>query len=164
MSVNGLSNLVSDPGNADIKEGVMLALLPIVTDWCVSECPHMTLVYVGTTKDLKPNIFNELAKDASMLASLSSPLTLRVLGVKQFGDTEKVDALDFQASPELLAMRRVVEKWNGSQFPFNPHATIGPPGSMPMNVMTPRTVVFDRLMVGWGDERLVFRLGQTRSY
>lgn len=153
-----------DVADVSASKGVMLALLPIVTNWCVAECPHMTLVYVGTTDELKPSTFNELAKDASMLAQLSNPLTLNVKGVKQFGDTEKVDALDIQPSPELLAMRRAVEKWNGSKFPFDPHATIGPVGSMPMGVTTPRSLAFDRLMVGWGDERLIFRLGQSRSY
>lgn len=150
-----------DVVDAPASEGVMIALLPITTDWCKIEIPHMTLVYCGTTKDFKPTLYNDLAKDTSMLGLLSNPLTLNVMGVKQFGpDNEKVDALDIQASPELWAMRRAVEGWNASEFPFNPHATIGPVGT-PLNFV-PRSLAFDRIMCGWGSEKLTFNLKGPR--
>lgn len=149
-----------DPADAHPKDGVMLALLPITTDWCKMPLPHMTLVYAGTVQDLQPSDFNELSKDASMLAALTIPLNLKVMGIKQMGDQVKVDALCIQPSTELWAMRRAVEQWNASQFPFTPHATIGPAGTG-VDVM-PRMLSFDRLYVGWGEECLTFRLNGPR--
>ena len=142
----------------------MIALLPITTDWCRIDIPHMTLVYAGTIDKLTPNNLNELAKDASMLAALSSPVTLRVTGVEVFGQDgeEKVDVLRLQPTPELLAMRRAVEHWNESEFPFRPHATIGPTGTFLET--PPRYLAFDRLMVGWGEESLTFRLKSGPTY
>lgn len=140
----------------DFSDSVMIALLPITTDWCQIECPHMTLVYVGEKKGLKPSTFNELAKDASSIAMLSGPLTLKVQGVKVFGDEDKVNVLVLQPSPELWAMRRAVESWNGSEYPFNPHVTIGPVSGYPENV--PTYIAFNRIMVGWGEEKLTFWL------
>lgn len=140
----------------DHRDSVMIALLPITNDWCQIECPHMTLVYAGETKDLQEGAFNELAKDACSLAMLSNYLYLRVMGIEVFGDEEKVDVLRILPSPELLAMRRAVESWNASAHPFRPHATIGPAGSFVGEL--PRHLVFDRIMVGWGDEQLTFWL------
>lgn len=144
----------------DTSGSVMIALLPINADWCKIELPHLTLVYVGETKDLSPGTFNDLAKDASMLATLSNPITLRVMGVELFGDVDQVDALRLQASPELLAMRQAVEKWNGSEYPFKPHCTIGPPGSF---IDQPRWVAFNRILVGWGEETLTFSINTGSS-
>jgi hypothetical protein len=147
----------ADPADVSESTGVMIALLPIVSDWCKIELPHMTLVYCGTTDKLKPTDFNELAKDASMLASMNPPLTLSVQGVKKFGDAnDAVLALDIQPSPQLWAMRRAVEEWNASQYGFDPHCTIGPIGT-PVPY-TPRAVAFDRVFVGWGDDNLTFNL------
>lgn len=140
----------------DFSDSVMIALLPITSDWCHIELPHMTLVYVGEVKDLKPSVFNELAKDASMLASLVNPITLRVSGRDIFGDEDKVDVIRFQPSPELAAMRRAVEQWNASEHPFRPHATIGP--TIGNYVELPSHVAFNRIMVGWGKESLIFSL------
>lgn len=145
----------------DTSNSVMLALLPITSDWCHIELPHCTLVYVGKKNDLEKSVFNELAKDASMLALLSNPITLKVLGVEVFGELEKVNVLRLQPSQELWAMRRVVEKWNASEFPFKPHATIGPIGSM---IDTPRYLAFDRLMVSWGEDNLTFSLKTNTGY
>ncbi len=142
----------------DNSESVMLALLPISSEWCRIELPHLTLVYAGKKEDLAPGAFNELAKDASMLAMLTTPLTLRVIGTEVFGGRgydDKVDVLRFQSTPELLAMRRTVERWNASEFEFKPHATIGPTGTF---VEMPRFVAFNRIMVGWGKENLTFSL------
>lgn len=138
----------------------MIALLPVTSEWCRIELPHLTLVYVGETKDQKPTAFNELAKDASMLAALSSPLTLRVLGVDVFGDEEKVDVLRLQPSPELWAMRRVVEKWNGSEHSFRPHVTMGPTGTGTF-IEQPSYLAFNRMMVAWGKENITFWLNRA---
>lgn len=140
----------------DYKDSVMIALLPVVSDWCRIEHPHMTLVYAGEADDLPQGSFNELAKDAASLAMLSHPLTLRVTGVETMGTDEKVDVFRLQPSSELLAMRRAVERWNASEFPFKPHCTIGPSGTYIEN--RPMYIAFDRICVGWGDEYLTFWL------
>lgn len=143
----------------DTKNSVMIALLPTTSDWCKIELPHLTLVYAGEVDTLRPGDFNSLAKEASSLAMVSHPLTLGVTGVEIFGDEEKVDALTFHPSQELLAMRAIVEDWNASEFPFNPHATIGPVETFrPSIVDIPSSLLFDKLMVGWGNDRLIFRL------
>ncbi len=69
----------------DFSGSVMIALLPTTNEWCRIEVPHMTLVYVGEIEDLKPTVFNELAKDVSMLAALTNPITLKVMGVEILG-------------------------------------------------------------------------------
>jgi 2'-5' RNA ligase len=140
----------------DFSDSVMIALLPITTDWCRIECPHLTLVYAGEVKDLKPTAFNELAKDAASLAMLSTPIMLKVTGVEVFGDEDKVNVLRLLPSSELWAMRRVVEHWNKSEYPFRPHATIGPANQFEANV--PGYLAFDRIMVGWGEDKLTFWL------
>jgi 2'-5' RNA ligase len=140
----------------DFSDSVMIALLPITSDWCHIDLPHLTLVYVGATKELKPTVFNELAKDAASIAMLSNTIMLKVLKTEIFGDEDKVDALRLQPSPELLAMRRTVERWNGSEHPFNPHVTIGPTGSFISPA--PSYLAFNRIMVGWGKESLTFWL------
>ncbi len=145
----------------DNNDSVMIALLPTTSEWCRIELPHLTLVYVGLKKDLKPTVFNELAKDAASIAMLSDPITLKVLGFEIFGgwkeNEDKVDVLRLQPSPELSAMRRTVERWNGSEYPFNPHVTIGPTGSFNSSP-TPSYLAFNRIMVGWGKESLTFWL------
>lgn len=154
---------VLDDADADDSASAMIALLPITTDWCKIDLPHMTLVYAGTIDKLKPTDFNELAKDAAALAMLSGTISLRVLCVDQLGDTEKVDALMLEPTSEVLAMRRAVEDWNQSKFPFTPHATIGPIGASVM-MSTPRWVAFNRIYVGWGDQSLTFWLKNSSSY
>lgn len=147
-----------DAADASASSGVMVAFLPTFSDWCKQDLPHMTLVYAGTIDKLRPTDFNTLAKDTASIAMLSPSFALRVMGVEVFGDEDKVDVLSFLPTPELLAMRRMVESWNASQHPFNPHATIGPQGSAGIDI--PKYVNFDRIMVGWGDERLTFWLKQ----
>lgn len=140
----------------DHSKSAMIALLPIVSNWCHIDLPHMTLVYAGEINKLSPTAFNTLAKDASSLSMISNSLMLKVLGIEIFGDQDKVDVLRFQPSAELLAMRRFVEKWNASDFPFNPHATIGPTGVY--SETPPNYVAFDRIMVSWGNDNLTFYL------
>lgn len=141
--------------NAD---GVMVALLPITTDWSQLEVPHLTLVYAGKKGDLSPSVFNELAKDASSIAMLSRPVTLRVMGPEVMGSEpdEKVNVLKLLPSSEVWAMRRSLEKWNASEHPFVPHVTVGPMALLPVN--QPPYIAFDRICVGWGEEYLTFWL------
>lgn len=135
----------------------MLALLPTDTEWCKIELPHLTLVYAGLKSDLPVTAFNDLAKDAAMLAALSPGIGLRVVAREQFGPNgDLVDVFRLQPTTELWAMRRAVERWNKSEFPFNPHVTIGPSGTI-VDIV-PRGLYFDRLYVGWGDESLTFWL------
>ena len=145
-----------DASNQSAEESVMIALLPISSEWCHIDLPHLTLVYAGLKKDLKLTAFNELAKDAAMLATLTNPINLKVINKEQFGDLEKVDVFRLQASSEILAMRRTVESWNTSDYPFNPHVTIGPIGTFVE--MAPMYISFDRIMVAWGNEHLTFWL------
>lgn len=148
---------MADVADAPASEGVMLALLPTTTDWCKIELPHMTLVYAGVKSDLPVTAFNELAKDAAMLAALSPGIGLRVIAREPFGTpADPVDAFRLQPTTELWAMRRAVEQWNQSEHLFNPHVTIGPPGTI-VDVV-PQGLYFDRLYVGWGDESLTFWL------
>jgi len=148
---------MTDPADAPASDGVMIAFLPTTTDWCKIDLPHMTLVYAGTKSDLSPTAFSDLAKDAAALASLSRPFYLRNLGVEQFGPPEdRVNAFNLQATTELWAMRRFVEKWNKSEYPFNPHVTIGP--VTPFVDNAPGAIGFDRVYLGWGDDSLTFWL------
>ena len=149
---------------AEESSSIMIALLPINSDWCKIELPHLTLVFAGETKDHKPGEFNELAKDACLLATLTKPLTLRTDGTEVFGGRgydEAMDVIMIKKTPELLAMRRVVEKWNKSEYDFNPHVTIGPAGNGISEI--PSHIAFNRICVGWGDDYLHFNMA-TPSY
>jgi 2'-5' RNA ligase len=161
-AIDADDDAATDPANEAASDSAMIALLPVTNDWCRQELAHLTLVYAGLVKDLKPTDFNELGKDASALSMLASPLMLRVTGVQVFGpDDDKVDVLTLQPSSELWAMRRAVEDWNQSQFEFSPHCTIGPSlGSPPIsyNQNIPSYLAFDRIMVAWGDDALTFWL------
>jgi len=146
----------------EVNDSVFIGLLPITSEWCQIELPHMTLVYAGEKKDLKSTAFNELAKDAASIAMLANSFTLKVLSTEIFGgwkeNQDKVDVLRLQPSPELLAMRRAVEHWNKSEYPFNPHTTVGPVGSI---VETPSYLTFNRIIIGWGNEYITFWLKNT---
>jgi len=143
----------------DFSKSVMVALLPTTNDWCKIELPHLTLVYAGELPDLKPSVFNELSKVASDISATSSPLTLKIVGTKVFGDVSKVDVLEIAPSPQLLLMRKQLEEWDASTFPFSPHCTIGPEDSAPEEL--PLTLTFDRILVGWGKEYLTFWLKEV---
>lgn len=138
----------------------MIALLPTHDEWCKIDLPHLTLVFAGDIKELKPSDINEMTKDASLLTTLvSDGISLSVIGVETFGGNHGFDpvyALKFRPNPELLAMRKIVEKWNKSQYPFNPHSTIGPATQRVNEDLMPRLVRFDRVLVQMGDDSLVF--------
>lgn len=145
--------------SSDHSEGVMIALLPIRTDWCQIKLPHMTLVYAGKVSERKAADFAGLTQDASALAAITRPITLRVTGKEVFGggEDERVDVLRLELTPELMAMRRFVEKWNASQYPeFKPHCTVGPIGSCPIE--KPTYIAFDKLCVQWGEDMVSFNL------
>lgn len=147
-----------DVSNAPEDQGVMLAFLPSSADWCKQDLPHLTLVYAGTIDMLSSSDASSLAKDAAMLAMLTRPFGLRVSGLSVFGDTDKVDVLTFNSTPELLAARRTVERWNASQHSFNPHITIGPANQFVDIRDYPVIVSFDRIIAAWGEESLIFNL------
>lgn len=149
-----------DAADGSAEESVMIALLPSTADWCQLKLPHLTLVYAGLKKDLRASDFSELAKDVAMLASLSPTIGLRVMSKERFGPNQDTDVFVLQPTQELWAMRRAVEKWNASEFPFNPHVTIGPAGATGTYMYdVPSYIHFRQIMLGWGDEHLVFRLG-----
>jgi len=138
--------------------GAMIALLPDQADWTDLELPHLTLVYAGPKDDLKPTDFNELAKDACMLSLLTiESIALRVVSKQQYGrGSELVEAFKLQPTHKLWAMRRTVEKWNKSEYPFDPHVTIGPLGTDVQDA--PSYIRFTKILAAWGDQRLVFGL------
>lgn len=141
----------------DISSSAMIALVPVDAGWCKQDCPHLTLVYAGKIPDLVATAFNDLAKDAASLAMLSNSLWLKVTGLDVFGeDGDRVNVLKLQPSSELLAMRRVVEHWNASEFPFNPHVTVGP-SYLGVDVI-PERIGFNQILVGWGNDSIPFRM------
>lgn len=143
----------------DYSNSVMLALLPVDGSWSTLKLPHLTLVYAGEIGSLDPSDFNVLAKDASVLALMNKPITLDAIGVEVYGqDQERVDVLTLRPTPELESMRHVVEDWDASEYPFNPHVTIGPPGSHVLQPYLPKSVTFNRVYVGWGDQSLTFSM------
>lgn len=139
-------------------DSVMIALLPVTTSWSKLEIPHLTLVYSGKISDHKLTDFNAMAKDAASLAMLTRALVLQVMNVDIMGPPEEqVDALILRPTTELMAMRSFVEKWDRSEYPtYRPHATIGDHPSGYTNL--PNQLAFDRVMVGWGEEQLIFWL------
>jgi 2'-5' RNA ligase len=140
------------------ETSVMIALLPTTSEWCQIDLPHMTLVYAGEIPDLKPTVHNDLAKATIALAMACHPVTVDVLGRDVFGDNDQdqVEVLLLNPSPELVAMRSMVQLWDVSEHPFNPHVTIGPVGIIVKNI--PSTITFDRIMVGWGNDQLIYTI------
>jgi 2'-5' RNA ligase len=145
-----------------MNDGVMLAFIPAGgEEWCKQPDPHMTLVYAGTIDDVSYPAFGELCKDAlNVTRVFKRPFVLQVTSVEQFGgndDGPVVDVLKLESTRELEMARRIVQTWNKSQHPFNPHATIGPEGSA--EGVLPTQLYFDRIMAAWGPRQLIFRLG-----
>lgn len=167
-------DIILEQGNTDVEDNVdlehataadphdqsvMIALLPSTSEWCKLKVPHLTLVYCGEidVDELRPSMFNELAKDALSLAIACPSLTLEVLDHEILGEEEKVDTFLLRPTPALLAMRKAVEQWNRSSWVgFTPHVTIGPVGSFTGDI--PEEITFDRIMVSWGTENLIYQL------
>lgn len=146
----------------EVHTSSMIALLPTESSWVVADLPHLTLVYGGEIAGMPDGAFNTLAKDACSLAAMNSPITLEATGVELFGDhPDQVDVLRFRSNPALDSMRHLVRHWDASDWPFNPHVTIGPPGSHVLQSGIPNRVVFDTVYVGWGDQCLTFRMGRN---
>ena len=151
---------------ASNENDVMVALLPIVSDWASIEFPHLTLVYAGKKDDLSPSDLDGLSKATLSIAMLGRPLTLRTLTKDVFGDgttdSPKVDVLRFHPSLDLLKMRTIVEDWNASEHPFNPHLTVGPEGTWKVD-SSPVMVAFDVVAFCVGNERQEFRMSRGMS-
>ncbi len=140
----------------DFQESVMVALFPTTSDWCHIELPHLTLIYAGEIPDLPLSLKNTLAKSSLMMALACKSLTLEVLDLELFGEDENIEVLTFTTSPQLLAMRDILDEWDGSEYPFRPHVTVGPIGSFSGKI--PETISFDKIAVCWGKEILEFKL------
>lgn len=145
-----------------MSDGIMIAYLPTDGGWCKQPLPHLTLVYAGTVQDHDYSDFNALAKDAITVANSTGGFTLDVTGVEVYGDEEKVDVLTLSSTPELIRARQIVEHWNASEHKeFKPHATVGPVGSA--RGVLPTQLYFDRVMVAFGNEEMIFRMTGFRS-
>lgn len=141
----------------DVQDSAMVALLPQTNDWCKIDPAHTTLIYLGKIKDLDPIIRDELIKIVSSLAILTNPFMVKIKGQELFGDEEKVEVFVLDNIPELSSLRTILDSWDDSEFPiFKPHATIGPEGTVVEN--PPLYLMFDRIILGWGEEQLVFWL------
>jgi len=134
----------------------MIALLPTETGWCNIELPHLTLVYLGEISDFKVTSLNDLVKEVISASRSTKPLMLKVLKTEVFGDDEKVDVFRLEETKELLTLRSRFEEYDGSEFPFRPHVTIGPAGGQAM--AKPLVLTFDRILLAWGDRQFHYRL------
>lgn len=145
---------------------VMVALLPIMSDWANIDFPHLTLVYAGKKSELSPSNLDGLSKAALSIAMLGTPITLRTLMKDVYGegttDNPKVDVLRFHPNLDLLKMRAVVADWDASKFPFNPHLTVGPEGTWKFE-SSPVMIAFDVVCFSIGDERQEFRMSRRMA-
>lgn len=141
-------------------DDVMIALLPITTDWCRIELPHLTLVYSGKIEDHPASDFNAMAKDASSIAAVTRPIMLQSTGTEVLGpDSELVNVIKLRPTTELIALRNFVKQWDLSGYTsYIPHCTIGPASLGPQPIDYPSALAFDRILVGWGDEQVTFWL------
>jgi 2'-5' RNA ligase len=142
----------------DYRNSVMVALLPVLAPWAKVAMPHLTLAYVGEKQDLKPTDFNYLAKTAADIAMKHHRIHLMVDGFDVFGEEpNKVEVVKLRPIPALVDMRRRVADWDADKaFPFKPHVTVGPRGSLDGGV--PPMVAFDRITVSWGEDNINFWL------
>lgn len=143
----------------EFDQSVMVALLPTSSEWCHIELPHLTLVYAGEIPDIPEMVHSELLKAALLIAMTNAPSTLAVTGTEIFGDENKVDVIRLFESVPLKTMRLVVRWWDQDKYPFNPHVTVGPVGSLDY---IPQIITFDRVLVSWGTKQDVYHL--TRQY
>lgn len=135
----------------------MVALLPVEASWCKIDIPHVTIIYLEDVDNLEKGAFYEISKKVSSIALATSIFSEKVIGVKIFGEEEKVDVLELQKGRQLLEFKELLDRWDSGTFPeFRPHATIGKMGSTePLSI--PLILTFDRIAIGWGDDYFVFR-------
>ncbi len=141
-----------------MTDGIMIAFLPTEGYWCKQPLPHLTLVYAGKTAEHEYSSFNQLAKDAISLSLQMVPFRLSVTGIEVFGDEDsRVEVLTLDTTPELTRARQLVEHWNASEHKeFKPHCTVGEIGSA--RGVLPTSLFFDRIMVAFGTEEMIFML------
>lgn len=142
----------------EVEEHVMIALLPITTDWSTLILPHLTLIYSGKIQDHNPSDFNAMAKDCYSLSMLAQPIVIDTVGIEDIGPEDDLSTvITLRPTTELIAMRNFVKQWDRSEWPsYKPHVTIGA-SPQPQSPFPPM-LAFDRLMIGWGEERLVWWL------
>jgi len=139
-----------------VQDSTMVALLPQTDEWCKVDPAHTTIIYPGKKSDLNPIVRDELIKLASSIAILTNPFPVKIIGQEAFGP-DRVEVFQLVNTPELSSLRTIFESWDDSEFStFRPHATIGPEGTFVEN--PPLFLMFDRIMVGWGEERTTFWL------
>jgi len=140
-----------------VQDSAMVALLPKDGTWSLVDPPHTTIVYLGKIQELDPIVREELIKIVSSLSILTSQFKVKVLKQDVFGEEEKVEVFRLSLTSELSSLRTILDSWDDSEFPvFRPHATIGPEGTLVKN--PPLFLLFDRLLLSWGEERLIFQL------
>ena len=140
----------------NIPASSMIALLPMTSEWCKIEPAHLTMAYIGDIENLQISYFNDLAKAAASISMITNPISVKVLGLDVFGEQEKVNVLRLESTQELLSIRSLLEEFDTSEHPFNPHCTIGPIGVPVENV--PMFLTFDRISVWWGEKTIPFWL------
>lgn len=144
---------------SDFDDSVMVALLPSTATWCRIELPHLTMVYAGEIKDIKPTVRNEITKEAFSIAHTFGPLAAPVVRVGELGEADElVDALILEPTEELTRIRNLLKFWDRGKHPgFLPHATVGPQGAI-VGLTVPHSLSFNKIAVSWGKERTEFVL------
>lgn len=146
-----------DASDMPINDSVFVAWLPVETEWCKQDLPHSTIVYAGSMSDLKPMDKNSMIKLAMAVASMTYGFMVKVRGIATFGPEDaQVMVLKLDEIPVLTKVRSLFESWNASEFPYSPHATVGPVGSEIEEL--PMYLTFDRILVGWGEDHHIFKL------
>lgn len=135
------------------SDDIMIALLPKEAPWCKIDLPHMTLVYGGEVATAPMGFDSKIADVSKKLAESFYPQLVRVLWPTVLGDSPDslVDVFELEISPDLRAMRKMVESFNRSEYTtFVPHVTIGPKDTYHKGDPMPETILFDRLFVSYG--------------
>lgn len=146
-----------DASDIPINQSVFVAWLPVEAEWCKQDLPHSTIVYAGDTSNLTAMDKNSMLKIAMAVASMSYGFMVKVRGIATFGpEDDQVMVLKLDQIPFLNKVRSLFESWNASEFPYNPHATVGPVGSEIEDF--PMYLTFDRILVGWGEDHHIFKL------
>jgi len=138
------------------QDSAMIAVLPQTDEWCKIDPAHTTIVYLGKVSELDIVVKDMLIKLVSSVAILTNPFPVKIIGKEILGD-DRLETFKLANTSELSSLRSIFESWDDSEFPnFKPHATIGPEGTKVQN--PPLFLMFDRIMLGWGEERIVFWL------